>query len=85
MKYTDEQRIEKIRSIVDKLLRYVEGNKITREDVAEDETVRWTLTTPLYNIGEHAYNLTTDFKKAHSEIPWSKISGLRHRLAVTSE
>ena len=40
MKYTDEQRIEKIRSIVDKLLRYVEGNKITREDVAEDETVR---------------------------------------------
>ncbi len=80
MKYTDEQRIEKIRSIVDKLLRYVEGNKITREDVAEDETVRWTLTTPLYNIGEHAYNLTTDFKKAHSEIPWSKISGLRHRL-----
>ena len=49
MKYTDEQRIEKIRSIVDKLLRYVEGNKITREDVAEDETVRWTLTTPLYN------------------------------------
>ena len=42
--------------------------------------MRWTLTTPLYNIGEHVYNLTADFKKAHSEIPWSKISGLRHRL-----
>lgn len=80
MKYTDEQRIEKIRSIVDKLLKYVEDNKLTREDIADDETVRWTLTTPLYNIGEHAYNLTADFKKAHSEIPWSKISGLRHRL-----
>lgn len=80
MKYTDEQRIEKIRIIVEKLLRYVDDNRLTREDVAEDETVRWTLTTPLYNIGENAYNLTADFKKAHNEIPWSKISGLRHRL-----
>lgn len=71
---------QKIRSIDDKLLKYVEDNKLTREDIADDETVRWTLTTPLYNIGEHVYNLTADFKKAHSEIPWSKISGLRHRL-----
>ena len=80
MKYTDVQRIQKIRSIVDKLLRYIDDNKLTREDVSENETVRWTLTTPLYNIGEHAYNLSADYKKTHSEIPWSKISGLRHRL-----
>lgn len=80
MKYTDEQRIEKIKSIVDKLLKYIEDSKLTREDVTEDETVRWTLTTPLYNIGEHAYNLSAEYKKTHNEIPWSKISGLRHRL-----
>lgn len=45
-----------------------------------DETVQWTLTTPLYNIGEHAYYLSDEFRNEHSDIPWGKISGLRHRL-----
>lgn len=80
MKYTNEQRIEKIKITVEKLMNYIEENKLTRKDVANDETIRWTVTTPLYNIGEHVYNLTADFKKEHNEIPWTKISGLRHRL-----
>ena len=80
MQYTDEQRIEKIKTTVDKLIAYVSGSKLTRDQVLEDETIRWTLTTPLYNIGEHAYNLSKQFKEAHNDIPWSKISGLRHRL-----
>lgn len=80
MQYTDEQRIEKIKITVDKLIAYVNDSKLTREQVLEDETIRWTLTTPLYNIGEHAYNLSKEFKEVHNDIPWSKISGLRHRL-----
>lgn len=80
MQYTDSQRIEKIKNSVDKLNSYVAESGLTREKVLEDETVRWTLTTPLYNIGEHAYNLSQEFKEKHSDIPWSKISGLRHRL-----
>lgn len=42
--------------------------------------MRWTITTPLYNIGEHAYQISDEFKAGHGEIPWSKIAGLRHRL-----
>lgn len=42
--------------------------------------LRWLVTTPLYNIGEHVYNLSNEYKQVHSEIPWSMISGLRHRL-----
>ncbi len=80
MQYTDEQRIQKIKTTVDKLIAYVNDSNLTREQILENETVRWTLTTPLYNIGEHAYNLSKDFKGAHNDIPWSKISGLRHRL-----
>ena len=38
------------------------------------------MTTPLYNIGEHVYNLSEDFKKTHPDISWVKIAGLRHRL-----
>ena len=63
-----------------KLQKYISDSGISRKDVADNETIRWTLTTPLYNIGEHAYNLSAEFKNEHNEIPWSKISGLRHRL-----
>ena len=80
MKYTDMQRIERIVSTTRKLLDYLEDNGITKEDVLHQEPLRWTITTPLYNIGEHAYHLTDEFKEAHGDIPWAKISGLRHRL-----
>ena len=51
MQYTDEQRISKIIATVDKLIAYVKDTGLTREQILNDETVRWTLTTPLYNIG----------------------------------
>ena len=59
---------------------YLTQAGITPETVMEHEPVRWTITTPLYNIGEQAYYLSTPFKEAHADIPWAKISGLRHRL-----
>lgn len=40
----------------------------------------WLVTTPLYNIREHAYFLSNEYKEAHSNVPWTMISGLRHRL-----
>lgn len=80
MKYSDEQRIEKMRETTQKLLAYLQSEGITREIILSQEPVRWTITTPLYNIGEQAYQLSDEFKSAHPEAPWSKISGLRHRL-----
>ena len=80
MTYTDEQRIDKIKNYVDKLIQYVDENEVTRDKIDKDETVRWTLTTPLYNIGEHVYNLSDEFKEKHTDVPWDKISGLRHRM-----
>ena len=41
------------------------------------------MTTPLYNIGEHVYDLSEDFKKAHSDIPWVKIAGLGTGWSIT--
>ena len=80
MKYTDEQRVDKIIEKTEKLVKYLSDNSITEEDVLNKETVRWTITTPLYNIGEHAYYLPDEYKAEHDQIPWAKISGLRHRL-----
>ena len=80
MKYSDQQRIEKIRETTQKLLDYVGKKAITPEKICGEETVQWTVMTPLYNIGEQVYYLSEDFKKDHPEIPWTKIAGLRHRL-----
>ena len=75
MKYSDQQRVEKMRETAEKLLRYVEKENITSERIFEEEAVQWTVTTPLYNIGEHAANLSEDFKKQHPDIPWVNAHG----------
>lgn len=80
MKYSDEQRLEKICLTTEKLLNYLREANVTREEILAEETIRWTITTPLYNIGEQVYYLSDAFKSQYPEIPWSKISGLRHRL-----
>ena len=43
-------------------------------------SLQWLVTTPLYNIGEHVYNLSKDYKEEYHEIQWTMIAGLRHRL-----
>ena len=80
MKYSDQQRIQKINDYAVKLLEYIDEHNITRERLIEDYSLQWLVTTPLYNIGEHAYFLSGEYKAEHNDIPWTMISGLRHRL-----
>lgn len=80
MRYSDMQRVEKMLSTTNKLLAYLSENEITEDMILAQEHLRWTITTPLYNIGEHAYQISDDFRASYPDIPWSKIAGLRHRL-----
>ncbi len=80
MKYSDEQRLKKVYENAIKLHEYIICNNISKEDLLTDVPLQWLVTTPLYNIGEHVYNLSSAFKEVHSEVQWSMISGLRHRL-----
>lgn len=80
MKYSDEQRIRKIYEYTEKLLTHISENNITKDKLRGDYSLQWLVTTPLYNIGEHVYALSDEYKTAHSDVPWSMISGLRHRL-----
>ena len=57
MKYSDQQRVEKIRETTEKLLDYVRTEHITPDVIFEKEPIQWAITTPLYNIGEHAAKL----------------------------
>jgi len=80
LKYSDEQRIEKILNYAMKLQNYISENNITKKRLITDESLQWLVTTPLYNIGEHSYNLSKEFKDSHTDVEWDNISALRHRL-----
>lgn len=80
MRISDRERISKICQYADRLHTYVQENHISKEDLISDYSLQWLVTTPLYNIGEHAYNVSAEYKSAHDEIPWHMMAGLRHRL-----
>ena len=80
MKYSNEQRLQKIYENALKLNEYIKENNIGKDDLLNNQPLQWLVTTPLYNIGEHVYYLSDDYKSAHENIQWKMISGLRHRL-----
>lgn len=80
MKYSDKQRIQKIYEYTKKLNDYITENQITKDNLINELPLQWLVTTPLYNIGEHVYYLSDEYKENHKEILWAMISGLRHRL-----
>ena len=51
MKYSDEQRIKKILEYAKKQEEYISNNKITKEELINEYSLQWLVTTPLYNIG----------------------------------
>ena len=63
-----------------KALTHINKNAVTKENLLNDYTLQWLVTTPLYNIGEQVYSLSDEYKTIRHDIPWSMISGLRHRL-----
>ena len=80
MKYTDEQRLQRIYDNAVRLNHFITAHNIKEENLISDYALQWLVTTPLYNIGEHVSALSDEFKNAHSAIEWKLITGLRHRL-----
>lgn len=80
MKKTDTERLKKIVSLWSALSGEITQHGITREMLLMDQFSQWAVTTPIYKIGEQVYQLSPEFKKKHANIPWSVVSGLRHRL-----
>ncbi|WP_283170276.1 HepT-like ribonuclease domain-containing protein [Curtanaerobium respiraculi] len=76
----DERAISRIIEFASQLGEMIFEQGITREVVSTQRYVQWAITTPLYNIGELVSHISRPLKAEHPDIPWSKISGLRHRL-----
>ena len=80
MRKPDKERLKKIVAAWDTLKVQMEQRGITPELLLEDEFSQWAVTTPLYNIGEQVYQLSSEFKAEYPELPWNMVAGLRHRL-----
>ena len=73
MKYSDQQRIKKIYENAVKLHEYSVIHQMKKEDLLTEVPMQWLVATPLYNIGEHVYNLSREYKEAHSDVQWADI------------
>ena len=80
MKKSDKERLKKIVSTWENLSLQMQQRGITPELLLEDEFSQWAVTTPLYNIGEQVYQLSSEFKAGYPDLPWNMVAGLRHRL-----
>lgn len=80
MNKPDIERVKKIISTWQALSKQMEARGITRDVLLEDEFSQWAVTTPLYNIGEQVYSLSGELKAQYSDMPWSAVAGIRHRL-----
>ncbi|MGL4485319.1 MAG: HepT-like ribonuclease domain-containing protein [Anaerovoracaceae bacterium] len=80
MSEKERYNFNRIIQLGEQLAKYLNDNDITADKISEDFSVQWTVTTPLYNIGERVYKIPNEIKEEYPEIPWAKISGLRHRL-----
>ncbi|MBI3159580.1 MAG: DUF86 domain-containing protein [Chloroflexi bacterium] len=59
--------------------RAIAGN-LSRANFDADETVRLALTHLLQVIGEAARRVSPAYQKAHPQIPWSAVIGMRHKV-----
>lgn len=77
---TDKERLKKAISTWEDLKKVMKENNISSESILYSQYVQWTITTPIYNIGEQIYNVSKDLKDTYPNLPWTEVSGLRHRL-----
>ena len=53
---------------------------VSRAQFEADEILQNAVLHVIQIIGEAASRVSADFRKAHPEIPWAQIVGMRHRL-----
>ena len=80
MKQSDGERLIRMITTWDQVQKQIVDKQITKEALLSDTFLQWAITTPLYHIGEQAYQLSSELKKRFPNVPWNRIAGLRHRL-----
>ncbi|MBQ3734654.1 MAG: DUF86 domain-containing protein [Bacteroidales bacterium] len=84
----DKGRLTDIVEYSDNIIELLEN--MTFEQFVKDKRTYYAVMKNVEVVGEAAYMLTKAFKKAHVEIPWNVVQGMRHVLVhdyanITSE
>ena len=53
---------------------------LSRDDLGRNRVVQLALTRLVEIVGEAAYRVSEESRKANPEIPWTKVIGMRNRL-----
>jgi uncharacterized protein with HEPN domain len=73
-----ELLIEDLWEAVGKVERYTDG--LDHDRFVQDEKTIDSVVRNFEVIGEAAWKLPLEFRDRHSDVPWKKIIGLRHRI-----
>ncbi len=73
----DEQRLRDILEAIAKIERFSQEGRDAFE--ADERTQIWCV-HHIQILGEAARALSENFRRAHSQVPWSSIIGMRHIL-----
>jgi uncharacterized protein with HEPN domain len=74
---SDEQRLRDILDAIAAIHRHPWDD---HELYLRDEVLRWFFRSQVQIVGEAIYKLSDAFRKAHPEVPWRAIIGMRHIL-----
>ena len=74
----DKRRLQDIAEYADNVMMLIEGFDL--EKLVADKRTYYSVVKNIEVVGEAAYMLTKAFKRAHPEIPWKFIQGMRHFL-----
>ncbi len=55
-------------------------NGVERGDFDRDENLQMTLAYLIQTLGEAARRVSSSFQRAHPDVPWAKVVGMRHRI-----
>ena len=75
---TDAQHLGRILEAAQEARHIVEGH--TEQSFSENRVLQLALQKLIQNIGEAASHLSSQFRREHDHIPWSMMTGMRHRL-----
>lgn len=78
MQKSDLPYVGQMLDYCNKAVEMVDG--VGRAAFDEDEKLKLALSHLVQIIGEAARRTSDDFRAANSQIPWSKIVGMRHRI-----
>ena len=53
---------------------------VSQEGFLQDRKLKWAIYSQFIIIGEAAGRVSAKFRAEHSEVPWSQMVGMRHRL-----